>query len=70
MRHYKDVVIHKTDPRGKPYYWIGGRPKWKKTEGSDFATVDNGVVSITPIKLNFTDRESLERLSQIPLKVS
>ncbi len=69
MRHYKDVVIHKTDPRGKPYYWIGGRPKWKKTQGTDFATVYRNVVSITPIKLNFTDRDSLDRLSQLRLKL-
>ncbi|MBD3403802.1 5'/3'-nucleotidase SurE [candidate division GN15 bacterium] len=61
VRRYKDVIIHKTDPRGKPYYWIGGRPKWQRIKGSDFAAVANGVVSITPLRLNFTDLDSLER---------
>lgn len=69
FRHYKDIVIHKTDPRGKPYYWIGGRPKWKTTKGSDFEAVQRGVVSITPLKLNFTDRPTLESLSEFKLKL-
>lgn len=64
FRHYKDIVIHKTDPRGKAYYWIGGRPKWKTTRGSDFEAVKRGVVSISPLKLNFTDTDSLESLSK------
>ncbi len=62
VRWYKDVVIHKTDPRGKSYYWIGGRPKWKSTRGSDFEAVDRGIVSITPMKLEFTDESALARL--------
>lgn len=62
VRHYKDVIIKKTDPRGKPYYWIGGHPKWENTRGTDYAAVKRGVVSITPLRLNFTDSESLTRL--------
>lgn len=68
-RQYKDYVIHKTDPRGKAYYWIGGYPTWKTTKGSDFETVQQGVVSITPLKLNFTDQKSLERLQTLKLKL-
>jgi len=69
FRHYKDIVIHKTDPRGKDYYWIGGRPKWKTTKGSDFEAVQRGVASITPLRLNFTDADTLKRLSgtNVPL---
>jgi len=65
IRLYKDIIIHKTDPRGKPYYWIGGRPKWKTTKGSDFEAVNKGIISITPLKLNFTDEDALERLNDI-----
>jgi len=61
-RQYKDIVIRKTDPRGKPYYWIGGRAQWKMTRGSDFEAVSRGVVSLTPTRLNFTDGEVLTRL--------
>jgi 5'-nucleotidase len=68
-RQYKDYVIHKTDPRGKAYYWIGGHATWKNTKGSDFAAVQRGVVSITPLKLNFTDTDTLKRLAELKLKL-
>lgn len=61
-RHYKDIIVSKTDPRGKPYYWIGGKPEWEMTRGSDYAAVKRGIVSVTPMKLNFTDTQSLKRL--------
>ncbi|MFQ5500633.1 MAG: 5'/3'-nucleotidase SurE [Candidatus Zixiibacteriota bacterium] len=60
IRQYKDIIIHKTDPRGKSYYWIGGRPKWKRTKGSDFSAVERGIVSVSPLKLGFTDHQFLE----------
>jgi 5'-nucleotidase len=69
IRHYKDIIIHKTDPRGKDYYWIGGRPRWKATKGSDFDAIRRGVVSISPLKLNFTDLESLQKLADLNLKL-
>lgn len=68
-RQYKDIVIHKTDPRGRPYYWIGGHPKWKNTKGTDFEAVKRGVISITPLRLDFTDHESLEKLVSVKLKL-
>ena len=64
FRLYKDVIVRKTDPRGKDYYWIGGRPQWKTTEGTDFAAVSRGLISVTPMKLAFTDTDVLERLQK------
>ena len=69
FRHYKDVVIHKTDPRGKSYFWIGGRPQWKMTKGSDFEAIHNGKISITPLTLKFTDSEKLEFLRDKNIKL-
>lgn len=68
VRQYKDIIVHKTDPRGIPYYWIGGRPKWKTTQGSDFEVIQKKVVSITPLKLNFTDFDSIPVLQKMNLK--
>ncbi|PWB72586.1 5'/3'-nucleotidase SurE [candidate division GN15 bacterium] len=62
FRSYRDIVIHKTDPRGRAYYWIGGWPKWRSTPGTDFDAVQRGRISITPMKLDFTDAGALERL--------
>ena len=69
VRHYKDIVISKTDPRGKPYYWIGGRPKWKMTKGTDFEAVYRKVISITPLKLNFTDVDVLQEIINVKIKL-
>ena len=62
IRKYKDIVVHKTDPRGKSYYWIGGKPKWQITSGTDFAVVKSGKISISPMKPEFLDSVSLEKL--------
>jgi 5'-nucleotidase len=62
FRSYRDIIVHKTDPRGKPYYWIGGWPMWRSTPGTDFAAVQRGKISISPMKLDFTDRKALDAL--------
>ena len=69
VRQYKDIIVHKTDPRGQPYYWIGGRPKWQMAAGTDFEAVSREVVSVTPLRLNFTDMEMLTTLKEQGLKL-
>jgi len=69
VRRYKDIIIQKTDPRGHNYYWIGGRPKWENTRGTDFEAVNRDIVSITPLRLNFTDTELLADLRRQKLKL-
>ncbi|UCD17564.1 MAG: 5'/3'-nucleotidase SurE [Candidatus Zixiibacteriota bacterium] len=68
QRRYNDIVIEKTDPRGKHYYWIGGESTWDTVEGSDFEAVSNGYVSISPLKMNFTHMESFHRLKKVKLR--
>jgi len=59
-RLYADTLVRKVDPRGKDYYWIGGEdPVWQPEEGSDFHTVHEGFVSVTPMRLEFTDQQAL-----------
>ncbi len=67
-RKYNDIVIEKTDPRGKRYYWIGGESTWDHIEGSDFEAVSDGYVSISPLKMNFTHLEAVEALKTIKLR--
>jgi len=51
------------NPRGDKYYWIGLHPlAFKEESGTDFDAIKNGYVSITPIKLDMTGYEALERL--------
>jgi len=55
-RVYSDTLIEKTDPRGRAYYWIGGRdPVWQANEGTDFQAVSEGYISVTPLALDLTD---------------
>ena len=59
-RRYQQVVVEKTDPRGKNYFWIAGTPEWQEEEGTDHAAVSRGLVSITPLHLDLTDYRGLE----------
>jgi len=62
-RLYADTLVRKVDPRGKDYFWIGGEdPVWQPDEGTDFHAVDEGFVSVTPLKLELTDHEALVRM--------
>jgi len=62
-RVYRDEIIAQTDPRGKPYYWIGGDPPvWEPDPASDFGATSAGWVSITPLHLEWTDHGAAARL--------
>ena len=54
-RIYNDQLIRRADPRGLPYYWIGGdAPTGLPEEGTDVGAIAGGFVSITPIQLDLT----------------
>ena len=62
-RVYHDSLARRLDPRGREYLWIGGgRSDWSGREDSDFRAVRAGYVSITPLRLDLTDFESLEEV--------
>ncbi len=62
-RIYSEGIIERLDPRGRKYYWIGGEePVWHPGEGTDFAAVQAGFVSITPLHLDLTHHQSIARL--------
>jgi 5'-nucleotidase len=65
-RDYGDVIIRKVDPREKEYFWIGGEePTWDNQEDSDFFAVHHRKrVSITPLKLDLTDRHKLAGMNK------
>ena len=62
-RVYQDQLIERVDPRGIPYFWIGGPPpSGLAVEGTDFHAVVNRRIAITPIHLDLTGRRLLRRL--------
>jgi 5'-nucleotidase len=63
LRVYNDELDKRIDPRGQPYYWIGGEaPTGVDEPGTDFGALQAGYVSITPLQLDLTAREAMETL--------
>ncbi|MGE3636652.1 MAG: 5'/3'-nucleotidase SurE [Sandaracinaceae bacterium] len=59
-RIYHDEVDVRQDPRGREYFWIGGpKAHHEPMEGSDTEAVDEGWVSITPLRLDTTEPSDL-----------
>ena len=64
LRVYHDKLDQRTDPRGRPYYWIiGDSPTGVPERGSDIGVVSEGYVSITPLQLDLTAYQILPDLS-------
>lgn len=52
-----------TDPRGRPYYWIGPiPPRADQNEENDMGALNAGHVTITPLSLNLTHHPALKTL--------
>jgi 5'-nucleotidase len=69
LRIYRDELIRRVDPRGIPYYWIGGPPPTGiEEEGTDVWAVANGYISVTPIHLDLTAHDLLAGLQEWDLQ--
>jgi 5'-nucleotidase len=65
LRVYRDALDQRIDPRGKPYYWIGGEaPTGVDEPGTDFGALRAGYVSITPLQLDLTARAAMDVLKK------
>lgn len=63
LRIYRDALVERDDPRGRPYYWIGGEaPGGVPDDGTDIGALHQGYVSITPVQLDLTAHNLLEPL--------
>lgn len=55
IRVYRDLLVRREDPRGRPYYWIGGEaPTGVPKNGTDLGALAEGFVSVTPLQLDMT----------------
>jgi 5'-nucleotidase len=63
LRLYRDSLEKRLDPRGRPYYWIGGEaPTGISEEGTDFGALSEGYVSVTPLHLDLTAHPHIPHL--------
>ena len=62
-RQYHNLVEKRMDPRGMPYYWIGGEvgPTYARTPGSDAEAALDGWVAVTPLRMDLACPEMLNK---------
>ncbi|MEL4891928.1 5'/3'-nucleotidase SurE [Xanthomonas protegens] len=63
-RHRSEPCLPQTDPRGGTVYWIG--PAGREQDagpGTDFHAVRTGFISITPIQVDLTRYQALEKVA-------
>jgi 5'-nucleotidase len=64
LRVYHSRLDERIDPRGHPYYWIGGdAPTGVPERGTDIGALAEGCVSVTPLHLDLTAYHSLTDLN-------
>ncbi|MHB8636298.1 MAG: 5'/3'-nucleotidase SurE [Fimbriimonadaceae bacterium] len=65
-RIYEDRVEERDDPWGRPYFWQGGVAVLDKVQPhTDLEAVSEGFVAVTPLQLNWTNRDVLAGLAEL-----
>ncbi|MCW0371028.1 5'/3'-nucleotidase SurE [Xanthomonas sacchari] len=63
-RHRSEPCLPQTDPRGGTVYWIGPAGREQDAgSGTDFHAVRTGFISITPIQVDLTRYQALEKVA-------
>ncbi len=63
FKNARPIISEHIDPRGKLYYWIGElREGFRAEGGTDFEAVDEGFVSVTPMRSDLTSHSGVEKL--------
>jgi len=63
VRLYDGKVVADRDPIGREHFWFTVEPITETEEGTDRWAVEQGYVSITPLRLDLTDEQALARVS-------
>lgn len=64
-RLYENLVAEGRDPRGRPYYWIGGPSLgFRGGPHTDGELLDAGFAAVSPMRLDPTDHPALTQLSR------
>jgi 5'-nucleotidase len=59
-RHRSEPIIPAQDPRGRPVYWVGpAGAEQDAGPGTDFDTINQGFVSVTPLQIDLTRHAAL-----------
>jgi 5'-nucleotidase len=64
FRHYDGYIVPGKDPMGREHFWFSVRPIEQVEPGSDRWAVENGYVSMTPLRLDLTDDKLLDEVQR------
>ena len=63
-RHKAEPVVTAQDPKGQVVYWVGAAgPGQDAGPGTDFHAVEHGYVSVTPLQIDLTRHDAVQRLA-------
>jgi 5'-nucleotidase len=66
VRNHVTSVGERHDPQGRPYYWLEeGQTEWQPHDRSDYQTVRDGYVSITPLQPDLTAHDVLSAVEEL-----
>lgn len=65
-RSFQGRLVKREDPRGRPYYWHGPYyPEFESGDDSDYAFYKSGYAALTPIKVEMTHHEVLQKADRV-----
>ncbi|HUF03689.1 MAG TPA: 5'/3'-nucleotidase SurE [Aridibacter sp.] len=65
FKNARPVITEHIDPRGKAYYWIGEiRNGFLAEGGTDFEAIEEGFVSVTPMRSDLTNHDVIGELKE------
>jgi 5'-nucleotidase len=68
VRQYDGQVVPGRDPMGRPHFWFSVKPLEAAEEGTDRWAVQQGHISMTPLRLDLThEKELADAAARIPL---
>ncbi len=64
IKNARPVITEHIDPRGRPYFWIGEEIlAWDAAEGTDYWAIEQGFVSVTPMRSDLTNHQAIPALA-------
>jgi len=70
IKPFKEQMERRMDPRQRPYFWHSVLPNASPAESeSDLAAISEDFISITPIKCDTTDYQSIQSLKSWNIRV-
>ncbi|MCT4632745.1 MAG: 5'/3'-nucleotidase SurE [Firmicutes bacterium] len=69
-RVYENVYEKRIDTMGKEYYWLGGTPKSIENDThTDVVAIKDNYITITPIKVDYTDYGKYEQYLDLSIEI-